>query len=1071
MNFTALKADNSNSRLLRFADIHKNKVAFVYGGDIYVADITTGNASRLTSHQGLELFPKFSRDGKRIAFSAQYSGSRQVYVMQLDGSAIKQLTYYNDVGPMPPRGGFDYRVLDWSQDDEKILVRANRLPWGVRMGRPIWVPADGGLEENLAIPETGGGMLSPDGKSFVYTPIDREWRTWKRHRGGRAQDVWTYDLENNKSKRLTTNPATDNQPVWVGEDIYFISDRDYKLNLYRYEDDKEPVKVTHHKDFDVLWASAGPDAVVYENAGYLWRYDPKTSTTKQLEITINGNREHLQPQFKNASSNIESMAISREGNRAVFGARGEIFTVPAKDGEIRNISHSPTARETSVSWSNDGKYIAYLSDKTGEYELYIKEQSGEGKEKAITKNSSMWRYEPIWSPDSQALAFSDKSHMLWTVKIKGGNPVKIDQSEYDEITDYQWSSDSRWLTYSKAAASGMSSIWIYDTKKKQSRQVTSDNTSDQNPVFSRDGKYLFFTSNRDYNLTFSSYEFNYLFNNATRIYGLALTKDTAPLYPLKSDEVTLVAAADSDKEKAASSKESTSKNKSKSIQIDFDNLEQRTIVLPAPAGNYNSLSATESSLIAISNNPNSNDLIMISLKESEEPEVISSNVADYVLSADGNKLLVRSGQNYSIIDAKAKQDLEKTRLDLSTMQVKVNPAIEWQQMYVDAWRVARDWFYDPAIHGNDWQMIRDRYQPMVDAVSHRTDLDYILGEVGGELNAGHTYVQSGDQPSVERIQGGLVGAEFSKDSSGYYKIDKIFAGENWHSAFRSPLTEVGVNVSQGNYLLAIDGKSTADVANLYELLENKSNRQVSLTLNKVPTLKGSWKTTVTTISSETSLRYLDWVTERARMVNELSGGRIGYIHLPNTAFAGNRELYKQFLPQIQKDALIIDDRYNGGGFIPDRMMELLGRKTMNYWKRRGLKPNATPFVAHDGPKAMLINGYSSSGGDALPFYFRQMGLGKLIGTRTWGGLIGISGAPQLADGGTLLPPTFRIMNTDGKWVVENEGVSPDIEVIDLPELIHKGQDPSIERAVQELMKSLDENPRNNIKAPAAPSKF
>ena len=1067
LSLTGLLA-SENTRLLRYADIHKNKVSFVYAGDLYVADIDSGKSTRLTSHIGLELFPKFSRDGKRLAFSAEFSGSRQVYVMNVDGSNIKQLTYYNDVGPMPPRGGFDYRVLDWSADDKNILVRANRLPWGVRMGRPIWVPADGGAEHNLAVPETGGGMLSPDGNTFVYTPIDREFRTWKRYRGGRAQDVWTYDLKNNVSKQLTTNAATDNQPVWVGENIYFISDRDYKLNLYRYQSGVEPVKLTDHKEFDVLWASAGPEAIVYENGGYLWRYDPKKKIASQLKINIEGNRQHLQPIFKDASETIESMAISKDGKRAVFGARGEIFTVPAKNGEIRNVSQSPKARETSVSWSNDGKNIAYLSDKTGEFEIYIRDQSGKGKERAITKNSNMWRFPPLFSPDNKTLAFSDKNHILWTVSLVGKRktPKKIDQSNAGEITDYSWSFDSNWLTYSKTNSAGISSIFIHDVKTNKSRQVTSDDTTDLNPVFSRDGKYLFFISNRDYDLTFSDYEFDYLYNDATRIYALALTKTTQALYPLKSDEVSVT-----ETEKADEKKKDKSDKESIVVKIDFDNLQQRIMALPATAGNYGNLATMESAVIAIRSNQSGNDLIMIDLKESDPPKIIASGVANYELSANGKKLLVREGNNYSIIDAKEKQKLSESKLDLSTMQVKIDPMTEWQQIYVDAWRVARDWFYDPNIHGNDWMAIRERYQPMVDAVSHRTDLDYILGEMGGELNAGHTYVQTGDQPSVKRINGGLLGAEFSKHRSGYYKIDKIFDGENWQADFRSPLTEVSVNATEGNYLLAIDGQSTTSVSNLYQLLENKAGRQVILTLNNKASKKGSWTTTVRSIRSETSLRYLDWVNDRAKRVNELSGGRIGYIHLPNTAIAGNRELFKRFIPQIEKDALIIDDRYNGGGFIPDRMIELLGRKTLNYWKRRGEKPNATPFVAHDGPKAMLINGYSSSGGDALPLYFRQMGLGKLIGTRTWGGLIGISGAPQLADGGTLLPPTFRIMDNDGNWIVENVGVSPDIEVQDLPELVYKGQDPSLERAVKELMKSLKVNPRKTIKAPKAPTEF
>jgi len=1052
--------------LLRYADIHKNQVTFVYAGDIYIADMTSGDAKRLTSDTGFEVFPKFSRDGQRIAFSAEYTGTRQVYVMNKDGSELKQLTWYNDVGPMPPRGGYDYRILDWSADNKNVLVRANRLPWGQRMGQPYWVPVDGGMAQPLPVPETGGGMLSPDGTKYVYTPIDREFRTWKRYQGGRAQNVWIYDLKNNTSEQLTTHRATDHQPVWVGGDIYFISDRDYHLNLYRYNPDGDPIQVTDHDTYDSLWASAGPEAIVYENGGYLWRFDPATQQSKQLNIHISTNQENLMPQYKNVAKYIESGDISPDGQRVVLGARGELFSVPAENGEIRNISNTPKTREIAANWSPNGRYVAYLSDQSGEYEIYIYDIQSK-QHKRITKDGQIWRFNPVWAPDSQHLAFSDKDHILWSVSIEGGKPQRIDQSSTNDIEHYRWSPDSRWITYTKTENTGFSSIYVYDLNNQKAHKLSTAAYHDYEPVFDDSGQYLLFMSNRDYNLAFSAYEFNYLYVDATRIYVAQLTNDAPPVYPYQSDEVALSDTSKKDK------KDKKDQDDTVKVSIDFEGFNNRITALPAESGNYNELSTTGKKVFVLKGEDDGQRLLMMSLEKQDKPKTVINGVNQYRLAAQGEKILVRQGQKLSIIDAKPDQAKNTQKLDLSNLSVKIDPQTEWQQMYTDAWRILRDWFYDPNMHGMDWDGIREKYQPLVDAATHRSDLDYILGEIAGEMNSGHIYVNSGDMPKVKRQDNGLLGATFAKDSSGYFKITKIFAGENWNKARFSPLTEAGVKAEEGDYVLAINGHSTQDVDNIYELLEHQANRTVTLTLNNKPKEKGRWQSPVKTITSEGQLRYLNWVNERRAMVDKLSNGRIGYVHLPNTAIEGNQELFKQMLPQIGKDALIIDDRYNGGGFIPDRMIELLSRKTLSYWKRRNLDVDsmATPLIAHDGPKVMLTNGLSSSGGDALPYYFRKMNLGKIIGTRTWGGLIGISGNPGLADGGSVIASTFRFMDTEGNWAVENEGVAPDIEVIDRPELVAQGQDPTLERAVEELLKDLKANPRNTIQSPPEPTEF
>ena len=1074
-----VSADEPQTRLLRFPDIEGDRIAFVFAGDIWVVGAEGGVARRLTSHEGMELFPKFSPDGRWIAFSGEYSGTRQVHVISVDGGAPRQLTFYSDVGAMPPRGGVDYQVLGWTPDGKQVLFNANRLPWNERMARRYVVPAAGGMESPLEIPEGGSGTFSPDGSKYVYTPISREFRTWKRYRGGRAQDVAIYDLENHASETITDWIGTDTMPVWLGDTIYFASDRERTLNLFAYDTkSKATRKVTSHADYDVLWPSGGSRDLVYECGGYIYRFDPAKGASVRVPIRVFGDFEGTIPYFKNVASDIESFAISPLGARALVVARGDVFTVPAKDGSTRNVTRSSGVRERDASWSPDGKWIAYLSDRTGEYEIFVRPADGSGNERRVTTDGGIWRFAPRWSPDATRLAYADKDLRLRIADVATGKTIDVDRAGYGDITDYAWSPDGRWLTWSKEVETRMSALFVHELATGKTTRLTPGTTNDRAPVFDPKGRYLYFLSDRDFNLKFSSWEFTYQYQDATRVYLALLTKGTpAPLLP-KSDEET-PPADETTKDEAK--KDEGTKGESKpeagdeedgtkpagrvAVAIDIDGFESRVRAVPGSSGTYAQLAATAEGPIYLVGEEGSRRLTLYNLEQRKE-ETVLDGVDGYALSSKGEKLAYRKGDEYGIADAKGGQS--GTRLALERLEMKIVPREEWAQIFTDGWRLLRDWFYDPKMHGLDWNLMRERYGAMVPHVAHRADLDFIFGELGGELNAGHVYVSWGDFPKPKRRNGGLLGAEIAGDPSGYFRVAKIFPGENWHDSYRSPLTEQGVSVRRLDNILAVDGASTKGVDNFYRLLENKGGQVVVLLVNSRPDPRGARVEKVRAISRETNLRYLEWVRERRAIVDKASGGRIGYIHLPNTAEEGNRELFKHFYPQAGKEALIIDDRYNGGGFIPDRMIELLDRPVLSYWARRGAGPNQTPGFAHQGPKVVLMNGYSASGGDAFPYYFRKRGLGKLIGTRTWGGLIGLSGNPDFVDGGNVSVPQFRFFDTEGMWAVENRGVEPDIEVVDRPELVAKGEDPSLEKAVDVLLEELAKNPRKPVVIPVPP---
>lgn len=1070
-----------DARMLRFPDINGNLVAFVYAGDIWTVEANGGNARRLTSHEGLELFPKISPDGKWIAFSGEYSGTRQIFVIPSAGGTPKQLTFYNSVGVMPPRGGWDNVVLDWTPDSKQILFRANRTPYLERNGKYFLVSIDGGLEKPLEIANGGFATLSPDAKKVCFTPVDREFRTWKRYKGGRATELWVYDLEKHNSEQITSFTGADQWPTWYGNNIYFASDRDLKLNIYKYDiATKTTEQVTFHKDFDVMWPSGENGQIVYENGGFLYKLDLKTGKNVKIVVNINFDNPNLVPYFKNVKDYIGSFEISPTGKRAIFDARGDIFSVPAENGEIVNLTNSQGVRDQYPAWSPDGKYICYVSDKSGEYEIYLLENKKGAEPKQLTSGSKAWKYQPVWSPDSKYLTYSDRNMKLWLVNISTGKEVEVNTATMNEIRVYSFSPDSKWITYTREGSNGLSAIWVYNLETGKNSQLTDNSFDDVEPVFSTDGNYIFFASNRDFNLEFSSFEFDYLYSNATRLYALVLKSDGPALVKKKVDEepvkeTTNPVVSDNQKKKdqaknsAKSEKnEDAAKSDKKPVKvvIDIENINQRIVPLPVESGNYGNLLPAEGGLVYSTENK----LMFYNQEEEKTVEIFDKGVNASV-SADGKNIIYKNGPDYGIISIKEGQKSPAGKLNLDRLEMKIDPRKEWEQIYTDAWRIFRDFFYVNNLHGIDWPEIKQRYSPLLPSVAHRADLDYILCEIVAESNTGHAYVDWGDFPKVKRVEGGLLGAEIVADEkAGMYRIAKIYDSENWNKDRRSPLRDIGVNVKEGDYLISINGHKLTLNDNPYQFLENTAGRSIEIEVNNVADAKGARIETVKPIDSEIELMYFDWVNERRAMVDKLSGGKIGYIHVPNTAVEGNRELFRGMYTYHDKEALIIDDRYNGGGFIPDRMADLLDRKTLSYWHRNGLQPGKAPGVAHDGPKAMLINGYSSSGGDAFPYYFRKMGLGKLIGTRTWGGLVGISRNAGLVDGGYINVPRFGIFDENEHWIIEGVGVYPDIEVVDRPEEMATGKDACIERAVNELMQELKDKPVRKVNSPTPPNR-
>jgi len=1036
------------ARLLRFPTTNGKDLVFTCAGDLYTVSLNGGVARKLTSHIGFEMFAHFSPDGKTIAFTGQYDGNTEVFVMPAEGGTPQRLTYTATLNrdDVSDRMGPNNIVMTWTPDGKSIIYRSRKQSFGFR-GHLFKVSVNGGLSEQLPLPEGGFCSFSPDGKQLAYNRVFREFRTWKYYEGGMADDIWLRDLNSDKTINITNNKAQDIIPMWIGEEIFFISDRDRTMNLFVYNvKTQQTEKVTDFKDFDIKFPTAFGENIVFENGGYIYRFNAKTRNTEKVNIQLADDFNYARSEWKDASKNVSSVALSPNGERLAITARGDVYNVPSKEGVTRCLTASSGVHERGAEWSPDGKYIAYISDKTGETELYMQVADGTDVVQLTSQNDT-YITGFIFSPDSKKIAYTDRKNRLRYVDLDSKAVTDVARNSRGNFWGFSWSPDSKWLTYTLTASNNMGVVYLYNLADKQQSAVTDKWYDSNRPLFSADGKYLFFTSARDFNPTYGHNEWNFVYTDMSRIYMVILSKNTTSPLAETDDVVT----SDTPKPAAAEEKKDDKKAAvATDVKIDIDGIGGRIVGLPVSPGNYS---------VAYANNDKvyyntRGQAKFFDLKTKKETEVADASFAAF--SPNGKKAVLRKIGSLYVVDAPtAKVTLEKA-VDLSNVKTFVNYREEWRQIFEESWRAMRDGFYVPNMHGVDWQAMLNKYAVLLPYVNHRADLTYIIGEMIGELNCGHAYVNSGEMPRPERIKTGLLGAELSRDASGYFRIDSILPGANWSKDLVSPLTEVGVNAQKGDYILAIDGRSTQEVNDIYSLLVGKADKRVEIMINNKPNKGGARRVIIKPIADESSLYYYAWVQNNIRKVEKATKGRVGYIHVPDMGVNGLNEFAKYFYSQLDKEALIIDDRSNGGGNVSPMLLERLARVPYRATMWRNSDTIGTvPAQTLVGPKVTLIDKYSMSDGDLFPHGFRELGLGKLIGTRSWGGIVGISGSLPYIDGADLRVPFFTSYSVDeGKWLIEGYGVDPDIVVDNDPAKEWKGEDEQLNRAIEEILKEL-----------------
>ena len=1099
-----------DARLMRMPDVSADRIAFVYAGDIWVVGKKGGVAQRLSSPKGEESFPKFSPDGQWIAFSGNYDGNLDVYVVPTVGGVPRRVTHH----------GAPDRVLGWFPDGKNILYATSMTSEKDRFNQLYKVAATGGLPEKLPVPYGEFGEISPDGKSLAYTPISLDFRTWKRYRGGMVPDIWLFDLEKLEARNVTKSDANDSIPMWHGDTLYFLSDRDAakRCNLWAYDLKQDQFRqLTTFTDFDVRFPSIGPKDLVFEAGGRLYLLDLESGKTEDVDVRVITDRLTLKPRLESVSKLVQNSAISPTGKRALFEARGDIFSVPAEHGVVRNLTRTPGVAERFPTWSPDGKRLAWFTDRDGEYELAVRNADGTGEETLVTRLGPGFRYRPQWSPDSRKLVFIDQAMKIHLCDVEARQADVIDRQlwmyhgDLDGFT-VNWSPDSRWIAYAGELENRNTALVLYDTREAKRHQVTSGFYADDLPVFDPDGKYLYFRTSRTFTPIYSDLDATWIYANSLVLAAVPLKQDTlSPIAPRndeegdpkkddkKEDKKDGKDEGEKGEKKAGSSEDTPApdepgdaaakpasvkaepakpagkpddKKEPKPVEIDLEGFESRVVVLPMKAGRYDSLAAVSGKLLfrrlpRTGADDEKSPVAFWDLEKREE-KVVIEDVDAVEQSANREKLLVRKGKDFAIIEPKEGQKFDK-KLNLASLDATVDPQAEWRQIFTDAWRFERDMFYDPNMHGVDWKAMRERYGRLLDDAVTRWDVSFVIGELIAELNASHTYRGGGDVEDAPTRGVGYLGCDFALED-GFYRIKRILSGAPWDAEVRSPLKQPGVAVKEGDYLIAVNGEPVDTSEDPWAAFQGLADKPVLLTVSTKPSRDGTTNVLVQTLGSEARLRHLAWIDANRRRVEQASDGRIGYVYVPDTGRNGQNELVRQWRGQITRQGLIIDERFNSGGQIPDRFIELLNRPLRNLWGVRDGRDWPWPPVSHFGPKAMLINGWSGSGGDCFPYYFKQSGLGPLIGTRTWGGLIGITGAPPLIDGGNVTVPTFGIYDVKEGWIVEGAGVTPDIEVIDDPALMARGSDPQLERAIAEVLAALEKQPPQPIRKPAYPDR-